>query len=181
MNKVWAVALLAALAGCSSGADDPRQAFCVGFGNGATFAWTQDAGYTVANPLSASDGDLFTASSIVPASPAATSGSATLSATAAATLPAGATVGVFVTQPGGLTQTANRVRTLLNNVEQETTDNSNPNRLISVVEEGSAAAAFLGLRTTMAFDEVEFTTTNTWNSGTPVYYVYDVCSDGGNE
>lgn len=97
-----------------------------------------------------------------------------------ATIPAGVTVGVFVTQPSGLTQTANSIRTLLDNVEQETSGNNNPNRLISVVEEGSGAAAFLGPRTTPEFDEVEFTTTNAWNSGTPVHYVYEICSDGGN-
>ena len=180
MGKRWlVVAVVGVLAGCSD-EPDPRQAFCNGFGNGAVFAWSQSAGYTVANPNSASDRDLFTASSIVPSSPSATTGTATLSATSVADIPAGATVGVFVTQPSGLTQAANTVRTLLNNVEQETSDNANPNRLISVVEEGSAAAAFLGLRTTMAFDEVEFTTTNSWNSGTPVYYVYEICSDGGN-
>lgn len=182
MNGFRIAGLLAgalALSGCSSD-DDPLLAYCSGFGNGATFTWTAPCtGCTVTQPLFASDGSLYTTARIVPDPDPVTTDTAVLTATSVADIAGGAVVGVWVTQPAGLTSTSNSFRTLLNGAQVEVS-NAN-NGVVIAAEDGTVAAGFLGMRTTQVFDTVEFTTTNTWNvPQTPIYNVYEICSDGGN-
>lgn len=163
---------LALLAGCE------KEAFCNGFGSGATFTWSC-TNCTVASQGLAGDEDLDTAASFAPTA-GATSDTAVLTAKSASTIAGGATVGVFVTRPSTLGSTDQGFRTLLAGAVQEASDAGN------FVEEstrrGTDAETFLGMRTTQEFDTVEFTSTNTWGSGeAPVYLVYEACSDGGNE
>lgn len=180
MHRQWIAGLLAgaaALSGCASDDSEPLQAFCNGFGNGSTFNWTCNAGCQVLNPALAGDANLDTPASIVP-NGGATTETATLLASSVADIPGGTVVGAWVTQPAGLNTSANSFRTLLNGVQQEIL-NANNGVVISA-DEGTPAQGFIGIRTTMQFDAVEFTSTNSWNAGqTPVYYVYEICSDGG--
>lgn len=185
MNPALRIALLApllALVGCPSedDADDTGpKAYCNSFGAGPTLTWNCNAGCTVANSGSAGDRNLTTASSIVPTS-GSTGGTAVLRVTGSTTIAGGAVAGVFVTQPSTLSSTSNSFKTYLNTVEQEST--TGQNIVVQAAGSGTSAAGFLGIRTTKEFNSLEFTTVNGWTSGQtqPVYYVYEICSDGGN-
>jgi len=88
MNRILAAGMMAgatALSGCSSD-DDPRQAYCTGFGNGAVFAST--CTNCAFNGTHATDGNLVTASPIVP-NPGQTTETTTLRATSVADIPGG--------------------------------------------------------------------------------------------
>ncbi|MGQ0586393.1 MAG: hypothetical protein ACT4PK_04225 [Gammaproteobacteria bacterium] len=174
-----AVMLGVALAGCSSSEEDPTEAFCTTFGTvpPAAFTLNCNAGCTLSNAAFAYDEDLDTTASIVPVN-GQTSYTAVLMATAAADQPAGADVGVFVSQPQNRQSMTNSIRTYLNGNLQETL--APGNTVIRQPDTGSPADGFLGMRTTLAYDQVEFTATITWGAGqTPVYFVYEVCNDGG--
>lgn len=174
----WVVA--AAVAGCGS-EEDPTRAFCTSFGAGATYQWTAcNAGCTLANSALAHDGDLYTTATIVPVN-GQTTYTAVLTATSAADIPGGGDVGVFVTQPtnANFQTMTSTLRTILNGVQQETLVPAND--ATSNSESGTAAAGFVGMRTTKAFDQVEFTAVMTWSNGqVPNYSVYEICADGGN-
>jgi len=173
------LALTVTMAGCPS--DEPTEAFCTTFGAGATYQWTAcNAGCTLADTAKAYDQDLYTTATIVPVN-GQTTYTAVLTATSAADIPGGADVGVFVTQPTNANfQTMNStLRTILNGVQQETL--SGANDATSNSDSGTQAAGFVGMRTTLPFDQVEFTATVTWSNGqVPNYSVYEICADGGN-
>lgn len=168
-----------AVSGCTE--DEPTEAFCTAFGNGATYQWTAcNAGCTLANAAQAHDQDLATTATIVPVN-GQTTYTAVLTATAAADIPGGASVGVFVTQPSraNFQVMTSTLRTIRDGVQQETLNAQNA--VSSRAERGTPAAGFLGMRTTQAFDQVEFTATLTWSGGQgPNYSVYEICADGGN-
>jgi hypothetical protein len=170
------------VAGCTE-EEDPTEAFCTSFGAGATYQWTAcNAGCTLANSALAHDQSLTTTATIVPVD-GQTTYTAVLTATAAADIPGGADGGVFVTQPNFQNfQTMNStLRTIRDGVQQETLNPGGANDVTSPSESGTPAAGFLGMRTTQAFDQVEFTATVTWNAGqAPNYSVYEICADGGN-
>ncbi len=182
--RVWLVGLFGVLAGltaCSSSDDDPTEAFCTSFGVGATHQWTAcNAGCTLANAVQAYDQDLVTTATIVPVN-GQTTYTTVLTATSVADIPGGADVGVFLTQPAGsqFQMMTSTMRTIRDGLQRETLGPAN--EVISYSENGTPAAGFLGLRTTQAFDQVEFTVTVTWGAGqVPNYSVYEICSDGGN-
>jgi hypothetical protein len=176
MGKRWLVmAVIGVLAGCGDDSN-PTQAFCTSFGNGATFAST--CTNCAFDRTAARDGDLASAASIVP-NASATTETTTLRATSANDIAGGTVVGVWVTQPSfsGF-NTGNSFETFLDGSSQEvlTADNG----VVLGADEGTPAQGFIGMQTTEAFDEVLFTSTNSWPSGNaPVYYVYEICSDGG--
>jgi hypothetical protein len=175
-----ALIALAVLGVACKGAEleDQREAFCSSFGTGATATWGTCTNCTVTNPALVFDRNLDTASAITP-NGGATSNTVTLQASATTDIASGAVVGVWLTQPPNLSTWTNSLRTLNNNVEQETL--TPQNEVVLSAAGGTGASHYLGLRTTKAFDAVEFTTTNTWPAGqTPVYQVYEICSDGGN-
>jgi hypothetical protein len=174
---VMAMGLAVVVAGCE---DEPTQAFCTSFGAGATYAWTAcDAGCTMSTPEQAYDENTNTRAIVNPVN-GQTSYTTKLTATAAADIPAGGDVGVFLTQPPNAqfqTMTTS-MRTIRDGVQQETLGPAN--EVISYPDRGTAAAGFLGIRTTQAFDQVELTVTVTWTNGQfPFYSVYEVCADGG--
>lgn len=175
--RLWMLVLLSGLlTACPEREDEELQAYCSSFGTGATFTWGTCTNCTVTNPGLVSDRDLDTASGITP-NAGATSDSVTLLASSVADIAGGTTVGVWVNEPQG--QTTVGLRTLKDGaqVEADTTQN----RVIIAAQDGTAATRFLGMRTTQAFDAVEFTTSGAWASGqTPVHFVYEICSDGGN-
>lgn len=165
-------------AACKGGEFDQREAFCTSFGTGATATWGSCTNCTVTNPSLVIDRDLDTAAAITPSS-GSTGNTVTLRASATADIASGGVVGVWLTLPPNLSTWNNSLRTLNNNVEQETL--TPQNQVVLSPAGGTAADNYLGLRTTKAFDAVEFTTTNTWAAGqAPVYQVYEICSDGGN-
>ena len=185
MKRGWAVAVVAGaglLAGCPGDDSEPTEAFCTGFGNGATYQWTAcNAGCTLANPALAYDLSLQTTATIVPVD-GQTTYTAVLTATAAADIPGGADVGVFVTQPtfANFQNMTSTLRTIRNGVQVETLNNNND--IASPSENGTPAAGFVGMHTTQAFDQVEFTAILTWSNGqVPNYSVYEICADGGNQ
>jgi hypothetical protein len=185
--KHAALALMAGmavgLAGCGGDEADETEAFCTSFGAGATYQWTAcTAGCIYAQPAQAYDGNLFNSATIVPVG-GQTTYTAVLTATAAADIPGGADVGVFITQPSLANfQTMNStLRTIRDGVQQETLIPSGANDVTSNSQNGTLAAGYLGMRTTQAFDQVEFTATVTWTgSQVPNYSVYEICADGGN-
>lgn len=167
---------LAGLAGCDDLAEPP-QAYCSSFGTGVSPAWTC-TNCTVANQPQVLDGDLDTASAVTPNS-GTTGDSFSVRATAGASFAGGATVGVWITVPSAAASTDYTLRTLLGGTQVETL--TPQNSVIVDARDGTQASGFLGMRTTAEFDAVEFSTTNTWNAGqTPVYYLYELCADGGN-
>ncbi len=177
--RVMTVGLALGLAGCSTDAWQ-KQAFCTSFGAGATFAWTAcDAGCSLTDPERAYDENPSTRTIITPVN-GQPSYTTMLTATAAADIPAGGDVGVFLTQPGSAhfqTMTTS-LRTIRDGVEQETIGPEN--EVIAYPDRGSPAAGFLGMRTTQAFDQVELSVTVTWGAGQfPGYSVYEICADGG--
>lgn len=178
-RMTWVAMLGLALSGCSSSDEESTEAFCNSFGVGATFTFNCNAGCTLASNGFASDQDLDTTASIVPVN-GQTTYTAVLMATSATDLPGGTDVGVFVSQPQQRQSMTNVIRTYLDGNLQETLT---PNNTVIVTPStGTPADGFLGMRTTAteAFDQVEFTATVTWTVGqTPVYYVYETCSDGG--
>lgn len=166
----------AALAGCKDVYETP-QAFCSSFGTGVSPVWTC-TGCTVANQPQVLDRDLDTASAVTPDS-GTTGDSFSVRATAGTPFAGGATVGVWITVPAAASQTDYTLRTLKSGSEVETL--TPQNSIIIDARGGTAASGFLGMRTTAEFDAVEFATANTWNAGqTPVYYLYELCADGGN-
>lgn len=181
-HAMLAVAMAGALgaAACTEESDE-TEAFCTSFGNGATYQWTAcNAGCTLANPTLAHDRDLATTATIVPVN-GQTTYTTVLTATAAADIPGGADVGVFVTQPSrqNFQTMTSMLRTIRDGVEAEVL-NAN-NAVTSRSENGTPAAGFVGMRTTQPFDQVEFTATVTWGDGqAPNYSVYEICADGGN-
>lgn len=169
------------LVACKGAADDDEPPiFCNSFGTAPVVtAWSCNSGCTAANPAATYDRDTATATSLVPTTNS-TGESATFGIASATDFASGGTVGMFVKQPTitGF-NTSNVLTTYLNGAQQETSvGNAN------TVVHGSAAwggpTGFLGLKTTKAWDEVRFTTTNSWPSGqAPVYEFYEICSDGG--
>jgi hypothetical protein len=177
-RPVLLVVLAALGAACKGGEFDQREAFCSSFGSGATATWGTCTNCTVTNPALVFDRDLDTASAVTPNS-GATSNTVTLRASATTDIASGGVVGVWLTQPPNLSTWTNSLRTLNDNVEQETL--TPQNQFAVAAAGGTGASTYVGLRTTKAFDAVEFTTTNTWPAGqSPVYRVYEICSDGGN-
>lgn len=167
---------LAALAGCKE-LDEVPQAYCNSFGTGVTPTWTC-TGCTVANQPGVLDRDLDTASSVTPDS-GTTGDTFSVRATSATAFAGGATVGVWITVPAAASSTDYTLRTLKAGSQVETL--AAGNSVIVDARGGTQASGFLGMRTTAEFDAVEFSTTNTWSAGsTPVYYLYELCSDGGN-
>ena len=168
------------LGGCSSSDDEPTEAFCTAF-VGPTPVWTAcNAGCARANEGQAYDGNLNTTATIVP-QPGQTTYTTTLTASSTADIPSGAVPGVFLTQPNSANfVTMNTsMRTILNGVEAEVLNPGNEE--ISLSESGTPATGFLGMRTTEAFDQLELTVTVTWGAGdVPNYFIYEICSDGGN-
>ena len=180
-HAAWIVAVGVALAGCSSSDDEPKEAFCNAFANGATFQWTAcNAGCTLDNPAQAHDQDLMTTAVIRPVN-GQTSYTTRLTVTAPADVPGGADVGVFLTQPASANfQTMNTtMRTIRDGGQVEVL--SPANEVISLSDNGTPATGFLGMRTTQAYDQVEFNVTVTYGAGqVPNYSVYEICADGGN-
>lgn len=165
------------LAACKGAELERPEAFCTSFGSGAAASWTC-TNCTVASQGAVIDRNLDTFSGITPNS-GTTGATAVLLATSAADIASGGTVGVWITQPTNLASTVNSLRTLNNNVEQEVL--TSQNQVVLSAGRGTSAAGYIGMRTTKAFDAVEFKTTNTWAAGqAPVYQVYEICSDGGN-
>jgi hypothetical protein len=185
--KVAMLALVTGLAvgvaGCSGDEADETEAFCTSFGAGATYQWTAcTAGCIYAQPAQAHDGSLFSAATVVPVAGQSTY-TAVLTATAAADIPGGGDVGVFITQPTNPNfQTMNStLRTILDGVQQEALVPGGANDVTSNSQNGTLAAGYLAMRTTQAFDQVEFTATVTWTGAqVPNYSVFEICADGGN-
>jgi hypothetical protein len=170
------------VSGCSDEAEE-TEAFCTSFGAGATYQWTAcTAGCIYAQPALAYDSNLVSSATIVPLAGQSTY-TAVLTATAPADIPGGADVGVFITQPNNQNfQTMNStLRTIRDGVQQEALIPGGANDVTSDSQNGTQAAGYLGMRTTLAFDQVEFTATVTW-TGTqvPNYSVFEICADGGN-
>ncbi len=180
-HAAFAVMLGLALAGCSSDEPEPTEAFCTSFGPSATYQWQAcNAGCALANQAQAHDLDLVTTATIVP-QPGQTTYTTKLTATSVADIASGAVPGVFLTQPNSqnFVNMTTTMRTIKDNVQVETLNASNEE--ISLSDNGTPAAGFLGMRTTQAFDALELTVTVTWGAGdVPNYFVYEICSDGGN-
>lgn len=185
MKRLFELAVVlgvALLAGCPSDERDPTVAFCVGFGAGATVQWGTCTNCVVTNQGNVADGNLDTAASVVPN--ASTTGDAfTLTATSVNDIAGGGVVGLWITQPAGLTTFDTEINTYLDG-------NPTPVEVLDVptngvtlgADEGTAAQGFIGMRTTQAFDQVVIERASTYASGqTPVYFVYEACSDGGAE
>ena len=182
MGKRWVAGWMVAaagLAGCSSDDLEPTEAFCVGFGNGATYV--SSCTNCTLDRANATDRDLDTAANVVPDA-GATTETFTLGATSLNDIAGGAVVGLWVTQPSTLTDFTTDIETFLNDapVESLDLDPQTGNGVTRVADQGTPAQGFIGMRTTQAFDEVLITRTNEWNAGAdPVYRVYEICSDGG--
>ena len=182
MGKRWGLAMIvAALAACGGSDREETEAFCTSFGPAATHQWTAcNAGCALANPTQAYDLDLNTTATIVP-QPGQTTYTTKLTATSVADVASGAVPGVFLTQPNAanFVNMTTTMRTLKDNVQVETLSASNEE--ISFSDNGTPATGFLGMRTTQDFDSLELTVTVTWGAGdVPNYFVYEICSDGGN-
>jgi hypothetical protein len=181
--KIWIGGLLAAsaaLAGCSSDDPDPTVAFCVGFGAGATVQWGTCTNCAVSNPANVSDGNLNTFASVVP-NPASTTDTFTLTATSVNDIAGGGVVGLWITQPAGLTNFDTEISTYLdgNPTPVEVLDVAT-NGVTLGADEGTDAQGFIGMQTTQAFDQVVIERVSTYASGaTPTYFVYEACADGG--
>lgn len=180
-HAACAVMLGLALAGCSSSDDEPTEAFCTSFGDGATYQWQAcDAGCQLANATQAHDEDLTTTATIVP-QPGQTTYTTKLTATSVADIASGAVPGVFLTQPSSanFVSMTTTMRTIKDTVEVETLNAGNEE--ISLSDNGTPATGFLGMRTTQDFDSLELSVTLTWSGAqTPNYFVYEICADGGN-
>jgi hypothetical protein len=180
MDKRWlGVVAVGMLAGCGD-ERDPTVAFCGALAGTPTL--TCNAGCTVTNGANASDEDLDTFAALTP-NPGETSATVTFTTpTQANDVAAGSVPGVFVTQPSSVTITDTAIKVYQDGgVNPVHTSANAEDRFVQDVESGSGAAGYLGLLNTPAFDKVEFTTTYTWTAGTPVYYIYEICADGGND
>ena len=179
MNRIWMAALLAALAGCSSSDDTSTVAYCTGFGAGAIHGQSC-TNCAFNNAANASDGNLDTTASIVP-NPGSTTSTFTMTATSTTDIAGGAVVGLWITQPGGLTGFTTEIRTYLNGDPTPVEElDVNTNGVTLGADEGTPAQGFIGMQTTEAFDQVVVERTSTYNSpNTPVYFVYEICADGG--
>jgi hypothetical protein len=171
-------ATAAVLAGCSSEDPEPTVAYCVGFGAAATF----DSSCTncTFNRTNATDSNLTTASDVVP-SALSTTDTFTLTASSVNNIAGGGVVGLWITQPAGLTDFDTEIRTYLdgNPTPVEVLD-VDTNGVTLGADEGTPAQGFIGMQTTEMFDQVVIERTSTYPSNqTPVYRVYEVCSDGG--
>lgn len=178
--RIGVLVAAAALAGCSNDESDPTQAFCNGFGAGSTVVFNSCTNCSASNPGNASDGNLSTETSIVPAG-GSSSETFVMTATSTVNIAGGTIVGVWVTQPSNLTGFTSNFETFLDGNAQEVLDTGEGgNGVVIVADEGTPAGGFIGMRTTEAFDQVRFTRTNQYTAGTdPVYRVYEICSDGG--
>lgn len=175
--KILAVTAALMLSGCPGDELPKRTAFCSSFGPGAAFSWSTCTNCTRTNETQAYDRDLFTAAGIVP-NAGQTGDAVTLLAQSTADIASGATVGAWVTDTAGFQSSVKAIRTLNGGVEQEVATSQNV--VVRQADEGTDATGFIGMTTTRAFDAVEFSVTNTWGSGqAPVYYIYEICSDGG--
>lgn len=173
--------LAAALVACKGGDyDDAEPIFCNSFGTAPTVtAWSCNSGCNAVNPAATYDRDTGTPTSLVPTTNS-TGETATFGIASATDFASGGTPGIFVKQPSisGFT-TSNVITTYLNGAQQETSA-GNTNTVVAGGTNWGGPTGYLGLRTTKAFDEVRFTTTNSWPSGqAPVYEFYEICSDGG--
>jgi len=180
-HAVVALAVGLAVTGCGSSDDEPKEAFCTAFAAGATYQWTAcNAGCMLANPAQAHDQDLVTTAVIVPVN-GQTNYTTRLTVTAPADVPGGADVGVFLTQPtsANFTNMTTTMRTIRDGGQVEVLGSAN--EVISLSENGTPAVGFLGMRTTQAYDQVEFNVSVTYGAGqVPNYSVYEICADGGN-
>lgn len=186
MNKTTlAAAMLAATGLTACGTDDSTsQAFCAAFADASTYTLSCNAGCEVNDEANAYDGNLDTAATLTPV-PGQVDATVTLTVANGANgvdLPAGSTTGVFVTRPAS--GTMGTALTTYHNGGPSPVDTSvnQDQRVVQSVESGSAAQTFLGLRTDDAFDEMRFVTSYEWNSDAdaPTYFLYEICSDGGN-
>lgn len=172
VSKLALMAAVGALCACKSN-PDAGTAFCNAFTSQTTPVWTC-TNCSPANLGKEVDQDLDTAAGITPNS-GTTSDSATLKV-GGALVASGATPGVFVTQSATLDSTTNTIKTYKNSVLQETSGPGNV--IVHTSKGGTSAQGYIGMTTTKDFDTVEFDTANTWSSGTPVYYVFEICADG---
>ena len=187
MNKLTLAATMLAATGLAACGTDENtsEAFCAAFADASTYTLTCNDGCTVpANYSAAHDGDLDTAVAIAPV---AGKTSATISltvenGTTGVDLQAGSVTGVFVTRPASGTH--GTIITTYHNGGPNPVDSSliADQQVVQSVQSGSAAETFLGLRTDDVFDEVRFQTSYDWNSDAdaPTYFLYEVCSSGGN-
>ncbi len=181
-HATFAVMLGLVLTGCSSPNEaEPTEAFCTSFGAGATYQWQAcNAGCALANSTQAHDLDLNTTATIAP-QPGQTTYTTRLTATSVADIADGAIPGVFLTQPNSanFVNMTTTMRTIRDGVQVEVLNANNEE--ISLSENGTPATGFLGMRTTADFDTLELNVTVTWGAGdVPNYFVYEICSDGGN-
>ena len=176
-SAVLVVALVLAGCGSSSSPGDRAPSCDTITGGSSQFTSSCASGCTIANPQAAADGNLDTSADITPVA-GATSDSATFRATAQSGIvyPAGSKPGVMLTQPP-FDSTANDVVTYLNGAMQE---RMSGNSTAAIQPGGGGANAYFTFTSTKQFNAVEFTTTNSWGSGkSPVYRVFEICSNGG--
>lgn len=181
MRYAICVLLAAALVACKGDRyDDDEPIFCSSFGTNPTVtAWSCNSGCTAANPAATYDRDTATPTSLVPTTNA-TGASATFAIASATDFASGGTPGIFVKQPVGPNYTTTNVLTTYLNGAQQETSAGNPNAVAHSGTTWGGPTGYLGLKTTKVFDEVRFTTTNSWPSGqAPIYEFYEICSDGG--
>jgi len=184
MNTMTAAATLLAATGLTAcGTDDTQtEAFCAAFADAATATLACNAGCQLpADRAAVEDGNLDTAIAITPV---ANQTSATITLKNGGTdVPAGAVPGLFVTRPASGTRDTVLTTYVDDGPNPVDTSENAPQRVLESVDSGSGAATFLGLRTDDAFDEVRFTTSYDWQSNAvaPTYFLYEVCSHGGNE
>jgi hypothetical protein len=165
-----------ALAGCKNSVQT-QSSTCDSITGGSSQFTSSCTSCAIATPSAAADGNLNTSADITPNS-GATGDSATMRATAQSGIvfPAGSKPGVMLTQPR-FDSTANDVITYMNGAMQERLAG---NSTAAIKPGGGQAAAYFTFTSTKQFNAVEFTTTNTWPSGqSPVYRIYELCSNGG--
>jgi hypothetical protein len=185
MNKITLAATVLAATGlsaCSSPEDS--EAFCSVFADASTYTLTCNAGCTVPADYSAlHDGDLDTAVTIAPVAGQTTAQiTLTVDNAGGADLPPGSVTGVFVTRPASGTKATAITSYHQGGSEPVDTTVNQDQRVVQSVEGGSSAQTFLGLRTDDPFDRVRFVTSYDWDSDpqAPAYFIYEICSDGGN-
>jgi hypothetical protein len=175
VSRVALVVAIGALSACKD-AEEPGVAFCTGFTNPTAVTRTcTNCTFSTATENEA-DGDLDTNVSAVPAANSTTD---TVKVRLGGDdLPSGTLAGIFVTESDAITTRTRTLRTYLDGTLQET---KTGNQLsVRRSEDGTVAGGYVGMTTTMAFDAVEYEVKNDYTMGqTPVYYLYEICSDGG--
>jgi len=173
--------LCALLSACPIGDKGDGGAFCDTVNGGGVTS--NCAGCTISDPGRAADGDLYSSADVKAVADAQTITS-TIRATAGngVVYPAGSVAGVFITDDSSVCgQCGGVINTYLKGQAQESSSslmNSDVNG------NGSAAAIYSGLKTTKPFDAVEIVDSSSGGQGnfgttTPVFRVYEICSNGG--